>query len=110
MPGRAIVWTRKATALEQQHWQGAGQAVATPCLFPKLWSIHLQGTGQTMVVNWGDGFFTDADVLANYQGMSNPNNFFTTIVGMPYINQVGPAPATAALVSQPCLHQAGTPR
>ena len=73
----------------------------------------LQGTGQTAVCNWGDGFFTDADVLANYAGMSNPNNFFTTIVGMPYINQVRPAhllPATAASVSQPYMHQAGTAR
>ena len=70
-------------------------------------SVILQGTGQTMVVNWGDGFFTDADVLANYVGMSNPNNFFTTIVGMPYINQVRPwMPAQpAALIGQPCIHQ-----
>ena len=67
----------------------------------------LQGTGQTMVVNWGDGFFTDADVLANYNGMSNPNNFFTTIVGKPYVNQVR---HTAALICQPYSHQVRTAR
>ena len=75
--------------------------------------LCLQGTGQTAVCNWGDGFFTDADVLANYAGMSDPNNFFTTIVGMPYINQVRAAhllPATAAFVSQPYMHQAQTAR
>ena len=54
----------------------------------------VQGTGQAALANWGDGFITDKSVINSFPGMSDPNRFFTTLVGTPntapkpYLRQV----------------------
>ena len=55
----------------------------------------LQGCGQAqagLVDNWGDGFITDPAVLAAAPGASDPNPFFQSLMGKPYLNQVVIAP------------------
>ena len=54
-----------------------------------------QGCGQAqagLVNNWGDGFITDPAVLAAAPGASDPNPFFQSLMGKPYLNQVVIAP------------------
>ena len=55
----------------------------------------LQGCGQAqarLVNNWGDGFVTDPVVLAATPGASDPNPFFRSLMGRPYLDQVVIAP------------------
>lgn len=53
----------------------------------------IQGTGQLNLpgVNWGDGFATDTILIQQY-GLSDPNNFFQTLLTRPYLQQVGISP------------------
>eukprot|EP00891_Asterochloris_glomerata_P009180 jgi/Astpho2/9180/fgenesh1_pg.00137_%23_8_t len=55
----------------------------------------IQGCGQAqarLVNNWGDGFVTDPVVLAATPGASDPNPFFRSLMGRPYLDQVVIAP------------------
>lgn len=53
--------------------------------------IFVEGTAQNALgSNWGDGYATDNATVA--QGISNPKNFFTQLMGQPYIKQIVIAP------------------
>jgi aryl-phospho-beta-D-glucosidase BglC (GH1 family) len=48
----------------------------------------IEGTGQSgLNANWGDGFATDPQLIAQ-KGLSDPNPFFTKLIDKPYVNQV----------------------
>jgi hypothetical protein len=50
--------------------------------------FFLEGTGQSGInANWGDGYATDPSVISS-KGLSDPNPFFTTLLGKPYLKQV----------------------
>ena len=51
------------------------------------------GDGQqgSIAKNWGDGLTTDKQIISD-TGISDPNSFFTALVGKPYISQVVIAP------------------
>ncbi|KAK9836719.1 hypothetical protein WJX74_006621 [Apatococcus lobatus] len=55
--------------------------------------FFVEGAGQqgSIAKNWGDGLTTDKQIIAD-TGISDPNTFFTTLVGKPYISQVVIAP------------------
>jgi len=49
--------------------------------------FFIEGTGQSgLAENWGDGLCTDASTISSY-GISDPNPFFTTLMGKQYLNQ-----------------------
>lgn len=49
--------------------------------------IFIEGTAQNALgSNWGDGFATDNATIS--QGISNPKNFFTSLLATPYLNQI----------------------
>ena len=72
--------------------------------FPCCSTLHLRavadqtgasaGTGEqgSIAKNQGDGFATNLSVLASRGGASDPNSFFTTLLGKPYLQQVVIAP------------------
>ena len=48
----------------------------------------VEGCGQLGVAMcWGDGFITDYDIIAQ-TGISDPNPFFQTLLGKPYLDNV----------------------
>lgn len=50
--------------------------------------FFIEGTGQSgLADNWGDGLCTDASTISSY-GISDPNPFFTTLMGKAYLAQV----------------------
>ena len=50
--------------------------------------FFIEGTGQSgLADNWGDGLCTDASTISSY-GISDPNPFFTTLMGKQYLDQV----------------------
>ena len=50
--------------------------------------FFIEGTGQSgLADNWGDGLCTDETTIASY-GISDPNPFFTTLMGKAYLAQV----------------------
>ncbi len=50
--------------------------------------FFIEGTGQSgLANNWGDGLCTDASTISSY-GISDPNPFFTTLMGKAYLAQV----------------------
>ena len=50
--------------------------------------FFIEGLGQSgLASNWGDGLATDSSVISSY-GISDPNPFFTTLMGKAYLNQV----------------------
>lgn len=50
--------------------------------------FFIEGLGQSgLANNWGDGVCTDAATIAQY-GISDPNPFFTTLMGKAYLSQV----------------------
>ncbi|KAK9864609.1 hypothetical protein WJX84_005551 [Apatococcus fuscideae] len=53
----------------------------------------IEGAGQqgSIAKNWGDGFTTDSSVVSS-TGVSDPNSFFSSLLGKPYLNQVVIAP------------------
>ena len=80
-------------------------------LLPVLFKINqgvpfmVQGTGQAALVNWGDGFVTDASTISSLS-LSDPNGFFEGIMTAPYLRQVNiiigyAAPGPASV--EPCL-------
>ncbi|DBB04409.1 TPA: hypothetical protein ACH3X1_012892 [Trebouxia sp. C0004] len=49
--------------------------------------FFIEGTGQSgLADNWGDGLCTDASTISSY-GISDPNPFFTTLMGKQYLDQ-----------------------
>lgn len=52
----------------------------------------IEGCGQLgQALNWGDGYITDATLIA-ISDITDPNPFFTTLLGKPYLNNVVIAP------------------
>ena len=52
----------------------------------------IEGSGQLgAAMNWGDGYITDATAI-RIGGLSDPNPFFTALLGRPYLNNVVIAP------------------
>lgn len=50
--------------------------------------FFIEGTAQGGIgANWGDGFATDHNLIAQ-NGLSDPNPFFQTLLHKPYLNQV----------------------
>lgn len=50
--------------------------------------FFIEGTGQQGIAdNWGDGIATSKSAIAA-AGVSDPNAFFTSLMGRPYLNQV----------------------
>jgi hypothetical protein len=50
--------------------------------------FFIEGAGQGQIgCNWGDGFCTDPNLIAQY-GLSDPNPFFQQLLTKPYLNQV----------------------
>lgn len=50
--------------------------------------FFIEGSGQGGInANWGDGFATNTTVIQQY-GLSNPNQFFTSLASKSYLNQV----------------------
>ncbi|KAL3142124.1 hypothetical protein ABBQ32_004742 [Trebouxia sp. C0010 RCD-2024] len=54
--------------------------------------FFVEGLGQSgLANNWGDGICTDENTIKQY-GISDPNPFFTSLMGRPYLSQVVVAP------------------
>jgi hypothetical protein len=52
----------------------------------------VEGNGQPgLAKNWGDGLATDPALVSSL-GLSDPNPFFTALLGKPYLDQVVMAP------------------
>lgn len=50
--------------------------------------FFVEGLGQSgLANNWGDGICTDENTIKQY-GISDPNPFFTSLMGRPYLSQV----------------------
>ncbi len=50
--------------------------------------FFIEGTDQGGIgANWGDGFATDKTIISQ-NGLSDPNQFFTSLAGKSYLNQV----------------------
>lgn len=61
--------------------------------------FFIEGLGQSgLANNWGDGLCTDKNTISQY-GISDPNPFFTSVMGRPYLSQV-PAPFSSPAASE----------
>jgi hypothetical protein len=60
--------------------------------------MFINGAGQAGYgINWGNGFVTDATLIAQY-GLSDPNPFFTALLAKPYRSKVGGASVPGGVV------------
>ena len=94
-PGIRQVWLLNSIALLLP--TGTARPGCGRCLASQVTRAAscLQGCGQVqagLVNNWGDGFVTDPAVLAAAPGASDPNPFFQSLMGKPYLDQVVIAP------------------
>lgn len=85
-----------AVVADLRRWQGTTPDMSTLYLaaMDALYEVSpttlffVEGGGQLPYsMCWGDGFVTDKSIIAA-NGLSDPNDFFTTLLAKPYLNNV----------------------